>query len=324
MTLDLLITKPLKSPLAGITLLYALLLLPIDTGQTELARALSDACHGPLFALVAIIALRYLTKTKSAAENTASLYFKAFLIAVLLGIVGEIAQYLFTTTRYAQAKDVLTDTLGAITGLSWLAQTDSRLRIKIHVKKLLLFAIAIGLGLIIFPLASSSTFYLQRWHQLPALISLDSKNGYHFLHSGNSTATLSSIPTAWNRAPNETALLISPHHEGRWTGVTLEEPTPNWSAYSYLVLELINPNEIPMELNLRIDDRKHNQEFNDRFNRVLTIPRSTRVTIKISINEIAHGPQTRQLDTKDISKLVLFEDLQKHSLPFYLCAIRLE
>ena len=192
---QLLITKPLKSPLAGITALYALLLLPIDTGQTELARALSDACHGPLFALVAIASLSHLAKTRSAAENTALLYLKAFLIAVLLGILGEIAQYLFTTTRYAQAKDVLTDTLGVIAGLTWLAQSDSRLGIKSHVKKWLVIAKAISIGLIIFPVASSSSFYLQRWHQLPALISLDSTAGYHFLHAGNSTATLSSIPT---------------------------------------------------------------------------------------------------------------------------------
>ena len=324
MTTQLSITKHLKSRMAGITALYALLLLPIDTGQTELAKALSDACHGPLFALVAISSLSHLAKTRSSAENTSLLYFKAFLIAVLLGILGEIAQYLFTTTRYAQAKDVLTDTLGAFAGLTWLAQSDSRLGIKSHLKKWLVIATAASIGLIIFPVASSSTFYLQRWQQLPELISLDSVAGYHFLRAGNSTATLSSIPTAWNRAPNETALLISPDHEGRWAGVTLEEPTPNWSAHSYLVLELINPNEIPLALNLRIDDRKHNQEFDDRFNRALNIPMHTRISIKIPLNEIAHGPQARQLNLKDITKLVLFEDLQRHRLPFYLCSMRLE
>ena len=319
-----LLAHRLSSPWLGLAALYTLLLLPLDTGKTELAQTLSDACHGPLFALVAILSLKHLRKTTLVAEPSIRLYLKALLIAMLLGTLGEAAQYLFTTTRYAQANDVLTDTLGAIAGLSWFAQREPSLQSKPRIKTWLVTAATISIGLIALPVAHTGIFYFQRWQQLPALITLKSSAGYHFLHTGNSNAKLLNIPAPWYRTPHEIALLVSPHSESRWAGVTLEEPTPNWSSYSYLVVKLINPNEIPLELNLRIDDRKHNQEFNDRFNRKLSIPAQTRISVKISLSDIAQGPSTRQLDTHKISKLVLFEDLQLHRLPFYLCSMRLE
>jgi VanZ family protein len=312
-----------QNPWIGITALYALLLAPFDTGHTEIAKVLADASHGPLFALVAIFSLKYLRRTNNTIDNH-WIYFKALVIAVLLGVFGESAQCLFTTTRYAQAKDVLTDTFGAIAALTWFAQRDATLRIKSQFRPWLIIATTISIGSIIFPVAFSGALYFQRWYQLPVLVTFDSASGYHFLHAGNSSATRATIPTPWNKTPNETALLILPLSEGRWAGVALEEPAPRWGNYSYLVIDLINPNAVPLELNLRIDDRKHNQEFNDRFNRVLRIPAQTRTSVKIPLNEIAEGPTSRQLDTSAISKLVLFEDTQHYQLPFYLCSIQLE
>ncbi len=72
------------------------------------------------------------------------------------------------------------------------------------------------------------------------------------------------VPPEWTARDEEAALYITPGNNSRWAGITLEEPWPDWSTYQKLELTVVNPNDSPLELILRIDDRKHNQEYDDR------------------------------------------------------------
>lgn len=307
----------------GLAVLLLLLLFPFDTGHTEIAKALSDTCHGPLFALVAIGCLHHLKVAGKQTPTTPTLYLQTLLLTITLGILGEWAQYLFTTTRYAEAKDVLTDALGAVAGLSFHAQRELRMKLKPTLIRWIQLAIGLSCLAIIVPVAWTSSFYVSRWQQAPELVTFNSTSGYHFLHAGNAKITREPAPILWSTTPDEPVLKITPQNNGRWAGATLEEPLPDWSGYTDLIVELINPNERPLELILRIDDQRHNQAFNDRFNKSLLIAPRKRSTIIIPISEISRAPALRRLDITAISKLVLFEDTEHNTLPFYLCALRL-
>ncbi len=305
--------------------LFALLLLPLDTGKTEFAKALTDALHGPLFAAVAIVSLQHLKGTPQySSQFNLNLYVWAFLITIVLGIIGEIAQYLFTSTRYAELKDVMNDSFGAIAGLSLHARQDRKPQPGTSLRHLLL-----GLGLtavtaVLTPVAWTSTFYIKRWSQTPELATFESDAGFHFLHAGNAEIRIAATPSTWSKDKDKAALYIIPGNRNRWAGITLEEPLPDWSQYKNFVIEIINPHNESLELNVRIDDRQHNQVFNDRFNRTLKINPQTRTLFKIPISEISSTPTMRRMDIQNITKLVLFTDTQRNSYGFYLCTLKLE
>lgn len=312
--------------LIALIALFTLLLIPLDTGSTEFAKVLSDSFHAPLFAAVAIGSLHFYRTSQKPSQSILNNYLTSFLITLLLGITGEIAQYFFTSTRYAEPKDVITDALGAIAGLSLFARQDSKLQLRVLHRNLLL-----GIGLtavtaVLIPLMWSSTFYIKRWSQTPDLVMFESDSGFHFLHAGNSEIMIAAIPPSWSndRDKTQAALYVIPGNQNRWAGITLEEPVRDWSQYNQLVLNVINPHDDLLEINLRIDDRQHNQEFDDRFNRALHITPQTRTTFRIPISEISSGPVMRKMDIHNITKLVLFTDVQHNSHSFYLCQMRLE
>ncbi len=100
------------------------LVLPIDLGPDELPRMVEDAAHGPLFALAAIGILAVLRRESHQTAAAIRLYTLAFAISVTLGAAGELAQ-LFTETRHAQMKDLVTDICGVIAGLCLSPDTTS-------------------------------------------------------------------------------------------------------------------------------------------------------------------------------------------------------
>lgn len=306
------------SALCAIALLLALLFVPITIQQNEFVRTLEDACHGPIFALVAICTLYLLGATSRTSINR---YTHAFVLAVAAGVAAEITQRVFTTTHYAQLKDVITDAAGAIAGLSLHAYTQ-RARLPRLRRQLAILA-----GLMVLwiaaPVLWSGMFYLKRDSQVPLLVTWENRRGWHFITAGGASATLAVVPSPWAVTPEERALYVSPDDTRRWAGITLEEPFSDWTSYRTLLVTVINPNEQALELTLRIDDSQHNQEYEDRFNRLLHINPEQRVKQAISLSEIRDAPATRQLALNEISKLVLFEDTEQSARAFYLSEIRL-
>lgn len=306
----------------GLGCLFALLLLPAEGQNSELLRTLSDATHGPLFALTAVGWLWWFRQFRPTVDSKHQ-YASAFFVAVLLGALGEIAQLLFTTTRHAQLKDILVDACGALAGLCLLARSDKQLQLRTrHRRAMMPLALSASM-IVVAPIAWSSAFYLNRWVQAPELITFDSKFGYHFLSAGNATTMLALVPPQFAAHPNEYALYVTPQLNNRWAGITLEEPVPDWRAYANLEIEIINPNSAPLELLLRIDDRNHNQEFTDRFNRTLTVGAKQRSVQIIALSDIEQAPATRQMALDEMARLVLFQDTQRHPQSFYLRGLRL-
>lgn len=307
--------------LSAIPLTALALLAPISIGKSELSRSLEDTFHVPLFALVAIGIVTYFKPVDK--NPTVKHYGLAFTAATLVGIAGEVGQLLLTSTRHAQLKDVVMDMFGAAIGLCLHAVVALPKSSRYNNRKLLLGAVAFFCVLALLPLAVTGSYYLQRARQAPELFTLRTNSGRHFLYAGGSEATPTLVPPAWHRSPDELALLVAPIGGSRWAGITLLEPLPDWTGYSQLEIDIINPHYEPLTLFLRIDDRIHNQDFDDRFNRRLDIPAHQRTRIRVPLSEVRRSPASRLMALDDIANLVLFADAQIGARAFYLCGMRL-
>jgi hypothetical protein len=92
---------------------------------------------------------------------------------------------------------------------------------------------------------------------------------------------------------------------GIYPGFGLEYPRSDWTDFSELTWEIASSNDHPIDLNLRIHDSEHNQEFKDRFNHKFTVMPGLNA-FKLELNQIKNGPEFRQLDMTKITNMKFF------------------
>jgi VanZ family protein len=315
-------------PVLCLLSVVGLLVAPIGMGSSQWERTLNDAAHAPLFALAALVALYWLRRFANLSHIAT--YSAAFLLAVMLGAAGEAAQW-FGGARQAQWHDLVNDGVGALAALSIRAAFDASWALSLRVRLLWLFVAGAGIVFAVMPTVQSARHYLVRWQQLPALVDWRSDDGYHFVSAVAAQVLVTAPPAPWRHSGRngscELSMYVQPGAGGdeatRYAGITIEEPWPDWSMYSAVQIELVNPNEVPAKLTLRIDDRAHNNRQVDRLNMPLSVAPKTRELFTVPMATVRDAPRDRDMDLTRIAKLILFQDAERGAVPLYVCAVTL-
>jgi hypothetical protein len=111
---------------------------------------------------------------------------------------------------------------------------------------------------------------------------------------------------------------------GHWPGLSLEEAWPDWRAYSTLAIDLSNPGTQALSVFVRIDDRRTDPHYRDRYNQQFELAPMSRMVIRIPVSEIEAAPTGSKMDLAHIQRIMLFEDGSKPTYTFNLNAMRLE
>jgi hypothetical protein len=251
-----------------------LLFAPVQTNNLWWREAINSG-HTVLFFFLSFIIY---PQVKARAPNSTVLiiYFYVLVIGLLFGIVIEILQTL--VQREASLNDLYGNFFGLMAGICLHAAFTVK---KMHHQKmiavLLVLASAGFLLLGITPLMQLSWHYLERANAFPEIIDFDSSWSSSFMH----------------------------YDEGRYPGVSIIEPEPDWSGYSKLRVSIHSVSERDINLVLRIHDKTHNQEHADRFNMKL-LARPGFNEFQIPLNMIRQGPVERELDMKNIAGIIVF------------------
>lgn len=175
-------------------------------------------------------------------------------------------------------------------------------------------AIAVLSGaLLVGPTAVTAIADARRASLLPQLVQLDSALGRHFLSA--SEAHL--IVTA------NGSVRLQPER-GRWPGISLDDVWPDWRGYSALVIDVSNTNTKAFSLLVRIDDRRADPHYRDRYNQHFELAPLSRRVIRIPIADIESAPTGSRMDLSHLQRIILFEDGSSTTYPFYLNSLRLE
>jgi hypothetical protein len=112
------------------------------------------------------------------------------------------------------------------------------------------------------------------------------------------------IPFASNKS--QYALKIQFTTE-KYSTVSFDEFFNSWQGYEFLSMDIYNPSEKPLEINLRINDVLHNSNntFEDRFNRRIQLISGWN-SVVIPIDAIQQAPAQRQLQLDAIASLAIF------------------
>ena len=312
-------------------LLVAIALIALVLGASlpswpKILGVLNNMAHAPVFGAFALIVLRLTRLWRAPAAARAGDYGIAFAVAIGAGGLVEIAQGFLD--RDSSLEDASTDALGAGCALGIAAALYHQLwRDKIRLAgRVAAAAVGLFCGLwALLPVGQAVIAYAERAAAFPVIARFSSPRDLYFIGSGTARLSLQPLPARWARPGDDLSLRID-FAAPVWPGVSHDEPEPDWHGFSALVLDVTNPDQIPLQLTVRVHDAEHDQRYEDRFNRAFEVMPANRVVLRIPMPDILTGPVGRSLDLAHVAGIVVFESSGAASVGrhFYLTRIWLE
>lgn len=286
----------------------ALLFIPLPIPPTAAGRTIENAGHTPLFMLLTLGVLVILRDDFM--MHSGRLYALSGFIGVAAGFVTEVIQK--PLRRDASWEDVIADALGVLLALALFAAFDRRSAFSRRTRVASFAAALICLAIYLEPLVQMGRAYLHRDGQFPVLADFRSSNELFWV-----------VGYGVNRDIVRDALDIE-FSADDFPGVSFHEPSPDWSAFRTLAIDVENPDADPLFLMVRVHDRGHGRYFNDRFNRRFDLAGRERRTIRIPLEDIRNGPRGRLMNMAHISDITLFRGDRTGSRHLRIYTLRLE
>ncbi|MBN1911815.1 MAG: VanZ family protein [Pirellulales bacterium] len=292
------------------SVLAILLVAPLPRLAREFG-PLGNLAHAPTFALFAVLGFHAIERWRRWRPLSAGLATWAGL--VMFGGMAEIVQ--FYVGRRPSFDDLLADALGAAAGLALIAghRADSR------IWRVVLPSLAVILVLSVsFPSLVVLTDALEQRTQTPLLSSFEKPRELSRWYAWDCR-----MRRVRQKATDGRWALCVELKPGKYPGVGMIHPYPDWTGYEYLVFDLDLKGDTPLDMHLKVEDEPSTREWEDRFEMVLHLqPGPNRIRAAIPL--IAAGPVSRQLDLSVIHFIQLFAVNLKEPRTFYLDNVRLE
>lgn len=284
---------------------------PLPDGS-QLNGALHDFAHVAVFAVLGVVLARLLRRLPGRHSRWPRVILATLLAGIAFGFLTEYLQSRFGGSL--SFGDIARDLLGTVLGLFGARACEPRTAP--NLRRGLLVAIVVGLLGSAIPLAQVMATYRSRDLQFPLLFDAAAPRSLAFIRGPRAPLQLVPVPPDLQGLP-PVVTTSDPHaappaaievtlDQGAWPGITFEEPQPDWRGWQRLFIELANPDAAPVTLVLRINDRSHDNHYDDRFNTPLELPPRSSRRFEFALADIERLPNGRRLDLRRIDKLTVF------------------
>jgi len=285
-----------------------LLFVQLPIPPTYAGRTIENAGHTPLF-LVGTLFVLAILRHDFRLEGL-RLYALAAVLCTAAGIASEAIQEPFR--RDASWEDVLADSVGVLLALALHAFFDRRTAFRGATRAAALLIVAGCVTAYLAPVVTMVRAYVHRNAQFPVIADFRA-----------------SIDSAWfvgygTRRVMQDGVLDVEFEDAPFPGVSFHEPVPDWRPYKTLLIEVENPDEVPLNLGLRVHDIGHGRTFADRFNRTFKLAPGERRTLEVALDDVQHAPRNRLMNMTQISDVTLFRGRNSGSHHLRLYSIRLQ
>jgi hypothetical protein len=291
--------------LAVIAALLSLLLFVRVDGNGAWLRVALDGSHVPIFAGVAMLLAALLPRRHDSAPDGPR-YLLAFALALGVGAAIEYVQSL--TGRPASAFDMASNAAGAAIGIGLLALhrgPRGRRRLTGRAGWVLACAAIVGLVFATWRPLEAARAYLDRAQRFPVVAAFDGPRDLYFVTTQGLAADVVPLPARWAGAPGEHALRIR-YAANQPPAVQLTEPSPDWTGFQAITMDVTNAADVELQLVLRILDAGHDWSHEDRFNYPFAIPAATRRTIRVPLEAVRSAPAGRPMDLARVANVMIF------------------
>lgn len=314
-----------RSVLAAVVIaLIVLVLFGRLASPAMWAQILSDAAHGPVSAAIAILFMLMMGARGPA--GTARQGLIAIAITTLIGILIELVQS--RIGRDAELSDVITGSLGAVAGTG-LFVFVIQYRVSQTAQRCSTWLISGVCGLLAtavlsVPVVTMVSAYVAKQLRGPVLVDANVPLGTYFIGTHWIRPRVEPLPAAWQAASGKNrGYHVKTNNDPKW-GLSFQEFHPDWRAWRSLSVELINPCDVPLHLNVRVFDREDG--LSNRIGHLTPITLSAhshRVT-HIAVPAMTHPGHGQPVDTHRIRGIVISAAAGNQAPDFYLLKLWLQ
>jgi hypothetical protein len=303
----------------------ALLLVPRPTGL--LWENLFNAAHVVVSFVVALAGLRLSRRLLASRFRKP---WPHYLVSLgLVGVIGggvEVLQFFVpgTPSLGDLARDLLGGGALVLAALSFDRQTISAVDVSRFQRWSLRGAAVLCFGVSLVPMLATAAAAGHRWRIFPILARFDSVWDEHFVAVADGAfLSLETPPAGFANARGKRVARVVFTANGTYPKLDLVGPLGDWSTYRLLAFEVYSPATVPTSVVLRIHDRQHRFEEQDRFNSRLVI-RPGENTISVRLESVSRAPVGRLMDMAAIASLAVFVSHPREPLTLYFDDFRLE
>ncbi len=277
-----------------------------------------NLAHVLIFGLLGLVLSRTLRRSASRRHGRIAVTVVSLVAGLVFGAATEYAQgFLGGIPSWPDvARDMLGSAVGAGAAFALEPGTQPATRRR--------YWLGVVVGLIIgaWPLAVTLLDYRARNAIFPVLLDPNVPRSLSFTSSFGEPVFVEPLPAGLTSLPHalpRTGLAIRvPLERGPWPGVTLEEPFADWRGWRAFVVEAANPNDTPIRLYVRVNDRIHDNRWEDRFDTAVELPPRSRGRFEFPVADIVGAPQGRRLNLTQVEKIVVFHSGPAPGRAFYL------
>jgi hypothetical protein len=281
--------------------------------DTRLTQELENAAHAPVFGIASLVLLSTLKGDRK------KRHLLAWAGAVVLGAAVEGLQAV--EGRDAETLDVLRDGAGAASFLlaHWTLQGGSAAR----GLRWTLRTLAAGVLVLVFtPPALTGAAIAARYVRFPLIEDFESRWTRRLCSAGAVRFDVVEAPGGF-RKPGGNRVARIAFEPAEYSGWGIQGPFPDWSGHRELAFEVYSELPEPVRMTLRIHDRRHNQEYRDRYNMEFVIqPGITQ--IRVPLAQVKAAPAGRQMDLAAIDGIGMFVVRPERSFVLHFDGFRLE
>jgi len=285
-----------------------LLFTDFGKSHSRIIDEILDYGHLPLFGVVSLVILWILNHGKWPCTTTKR-YLQAGIIMIFLSVLTECIQMLLPN-RYFQLGDILNDTIGAAVFL-WLAYSFLN-DLPGLTKVLSRWAVILLMMLPAIPIfvAAIDTWNMER--NFPVLNSFESYLEMSRWTQKESMIRRSTLHASEGGYSLEAALL-----PGSYPGISMDYLANDWRGYEGMSFDVFLEGPSPLSITVRINDRAHNNEFADRFNKRHQIFPGWN-HISINLDDVRSAPKGRMMNMAEITNFSIFTyRLKEHRTIFF-------
>jgi hypothetical protein len=229
-----------------------------------------------------------------------------------LGLMVEVIQ-LGMKGRYFELGDLLNDGIGALAFLIFFSEYEKRHTAWIiRITSVMLILIA---GTPFYVALINECNYRQ---QFPVISSFES-----ILESSSWVMDNAEIKRSKEHAAKGLYSGMATFLPGKYSTLCNEDLIEKWAGYKMVAMDIYLPGEKGLKIVVRINDRKHNQNYNDRYNQRIGLGPGWNL-IRIKLDDIEKSPANRLMDMSAITRICIFASDLTEPQVVYLDNLRLE
>jgi VanZ family protein len=296
-----------------ITLAIVSFLLFYDFGKSisRLIDSFTSFGHLPLFGVVALVCFWVLKQENGLYKG----YLKSWTITCFIGVLTEYIQLLIPY-RHFRLGDMYTDALGAAIFLTILFIIINGLKYRYVV--LMIYGLSLLVLIRAFPIIEITVDTWNMKRSFPVLSSFESP--FEMSRFSGKDNAMDRVNLHATEGKYSLKVTLDP---GEYPGISMKYLQNDWRGYGSLSFDTFVEGCTPLEITVRVNDRKHNDEYTDRFNKSFQfLPGTNHITI--DLKDIMKAPKGRVMDMAAITNICIFAYRLKEQRTVYFDNFRLE